>query len=449
MATFNVDDGTGGIDYSIGFELDRPENVGQGQINALGDYKSTASPYISMADMIALGVVLTGVGCGGDMPMIPYRMGRIDSYAAGREGVPQPHEPLDKHIESFRQQGFNATEMIQLVACGHSIGALRGIDFPGITAKGNFPPFDTTEGLFDNKIGTEYLAGTTKNPLVVAPNETFRSDARIFSSDGNATIEALSSSSSTFTNTCAGLFERMINTVPRDVTLSEPLEPIEYKVDTTLFEVSGESLLLKTGLRILKPTSDGRVVTLYWQERTGTPCSRETCSSKAISSSSVSSIIFTKLQLAPQRYLFESPIDATQGIAKFWFEIEEGGETSIVDNNGCGYNFANSEDLFFYDRSRSFDNFGRFLVAAVHESVSPTKVTVQTYTLTGQTVPLVREYTMLLDTTLPNSLGYSFYSVKVPFDSSVSSFDQFTLHAETTERMYDTEWLPAGMVDFS
>lgn len=36
---------------------------------------------------------------------------------------------------------------------------------------------------------TEYLADTTNNPLVVGHNVTTRSDLRIFSSDGNKTME--------------------------------------------------------------------------------------------------------------------------------------------------------------------------------------------------------------------------------------------------------------------
>jgi hypothetical protein len=35
---------------------------------------------------------------------------------------------------------------------------------------------------------TEYLAGTTKNPLVVNSNQTVLSDLRIFSSDNNVTM---------------------------------------------------------------------------------------------------------------------------------------------------------------------------------------------------------------------------------------------------------------------
>jgi hypothetical protein len=34
----------------------------------------------------------------------------------------------------------------------------------------------------------EYVAGRSTNPLVISRNHTDRSDLRIFSSDGNATI---------------------------------------------------------------------------------------------------------------------------------------------------------------------------------------------------------------------------------------------------------------------
>ena len=104
--------------------------------------------------------------------------------------------------------------MIQLVACGHTMGAVRSTDFPNLVAPNpsqpdipNFDPFDTTEMQFDNKmyVGksstlssntyqppisvTEYLSGTTQNPLVVTPNSTYRSDLEVYSSDGNVTMQ--------------------------------------------------------------------------------------------------------------------------------------------------------------------------------------------------------------------------------------------------------------------
>lgn len=34
----------------------------------------------------------------------------------------------------FRRQGFSQTEMITLVACGHTIGGVRNTDFPHIVS---------------------------------------------------------------------------------------------------------------------------------------------------------------------------------------------------------------------------------------------------------------------------------------------------------------------------
>jgi len=79
-------------------------------------------------------------------------------------------------------------------------------------------PFDSTNAQFDNTVSviepialvvnktdtiyhpvsshslahraTEYVTGTTVNPLVVNTNDTFNSDKRIFAHDGNATMNA-------------------------------------------------------------------------------------------------------------------------------------------------------------------------------------------------------------------------------------------------------------------
>lgn len=103
-----------------------------------------------MADVIALGAVFAVVACGG--PVIPFSAGRVDATEAGPPLVPQPQEPLASHIESFRRQGFNETEMIALVACGHTIGGVRQADFPLIVTNTSIdvdtfdttPAFDTT-----------------------------------------------------------------------------------------------------------------------------------------------------------------------------------------------------------------------------------------------------------------------------------------------------------------
>jgi hypothetical protein len=56
-----------------------------------------------------------------------------------------------------------------------------------------------------------------------------RSDARIFASDGNVTMKALAKSPSLFASTCGTLLSRILNTVPRSVTLTEVVEPLPVK----------------------------------------------------------------------------------------------------------------------------------------------------------------------------------------------------------------------------
>lgn len=76
-----------------------------------------------MADIIALGAVFAVAGCGG--PLIPFSAGRVDATRAGPPTVPEPQQDLASHQASFRRQGFNETEMIALVACGHTLGGVR------------------------------------------------------------------------------------------------------------------------------------------------------------------------------------------------------------------------------------------------------------------------------------------------------------------------------------
>jgi hypothetical protein len=134
MATADVTTGSGGIDASIVFELDRPENAGAAFRNSLVFFAPFRSPHASMSDIIALGAIMAVRACGTSAIDIPFRIGRVDALKAGSPGVPQPQDELDAHIADFKRQGFNVTEMIGLVACGHTIGGIHGKDFPDITA---------------------------------------------------------------------------------------------------------------------------------------------------------------------------------------------------------------------------------------------------------------------------------------------------------------------------
>jgi catalase (peroxidase I) len=84
------------------------------------------------ADVIAIAAIFAVSTCGG--PVIPFSGGRIDAWSAGNFGTPQPQQDISTLTESFSNQGFNQSEMIKLVACGHTMGGVRSTDFPELVA---------------------------------------------------------------------------------------------------------------------------------------------------------------------------------------------------------------------------------------------------------------------------------------------------------------------------
>ncbi len=150
MATANVLDGSGGIDASIAFETDRPENVGSGFGETLGTFIGSLSTRSSMADMFALAAIAAIGACSNGTVIVPLRAGRVDATGPGPSGVPQPQDDLASHTASFARQGFNATEMIALVACGHTIGGVHGVDFPEIVPVTDPTPVRLHLGLVSN-----------------------------------------------------------------------------------------------------------------------------------------------------------------------------------------------------------------------------------------------------------------------------------------------------------
>lgn len=108
------------------------------------------------ADMVAIGVVFGTATCGG--PVVPFQGGRLDAYVAGPQDVPDPNQDLATHTQMFARQGFSQSDMIQLVACGHTLGGVRNPDFPGLVPQNpvnpslpNVQDFDGTDS-FDNSM---------------------------------------------------------------------------------------------------------------------------------------------------------------------------------------------------------------------------------------------------------------------------------------------------------
>lgn len=96
------------------------------------------------ADIIAIAAIFAVSTCKG--PIIPFRGGRIDAWQAGNLGTPQPQQDIATLTESFKNQGFSQTDMIKLVACGHTLGGVRTTDFPQLV-----PPVpNSTAPVIDN-----------------------------------------------------------------------------------------------------------------------------------------------------------------------------------------------------------------------------------------------------------------------------------------------------------
>jgi hypothetical protein len=278
MATTNVYFAPhGGIDASMIYEFQDGENVGAGFNTTLYTYGGLYNSRLSMADLIALGVYASVRGCGG--PVVPMRGGRIDATAAGPVGVPQPQNSRGTFQNQFLRMGFNNTDMIQMTACGHTLGGVHAEDFPTIVAPGTAPndfQLFTDTGAFDNHIATRYVNGPDTDPLAVGISvaSTRNSDLTVFAADGNVTLKAMTDAT-TFNNMCSSILQRMIETVdPSIVTLSAVIQPYEVKpsgLQLTLL-AGGTEITFSGDIRVrttVRSASQISSVQILYNTRTG------------------------------------------------------------------------------------------------------------------------------------------------------------------------------------
>ena len=125
FVTARVDEGTGGMDASIGFETLREEDSGSAFNDSLTFFRPYVNSKVSMADLLAISVSLSVGNCGG--PQIPVRGGRIDATDAGPFGVPAPETDLETTLGFFANAGFNQVDSIGLTACGHTMGSVHHV----------------------------------------------------------------------------------------------------------------------------------------------------------------------------------------------------------------------------------------------------------------------------------------------------------------------------------
>ncbi|KAJ1337165.1 Peroxidase [Microdochium nivale] len=359
MATADVAAGTGGIDASIRYETARDENEGAAFNQTFAFFSSYYNAHVSLADLIALGVVTAVDTCGG--PAVEFRAGRVDATAPGATGVPKPDQDIATHTAAFARQGFSTAEMVALVACGHTLGGVHHEDFPQIVGDPDATPGNTTQfegggaaAVFDNRVVTEYLDGTTQNPLVVSHNATFRSDRRVFGADANATVRALADPA-VFRATCADVLGRMINTVPAGVVLSDPIVPIDVKpyIDTlTLTANLTISFAGRIRIRLDADPSrnqDDMQIDLIYTDRNNQPVSTPIPTTQLRFRGGVTTGMhdsrFTWFDFAA------SDLDANAGISGFKVRMTKPstGTVTLFDNAGTEHGFPIDDSLLYQE----------------------------------------------------------------------------------------------------
>lgn len=271
MATANsYREPAGGIDGSIAFELTNGENVGTGFASSLATLATYMNRQLPMADLIALAVHTSVRACGG--PSIAMRGGRIDALVKNDPGVPQTNDGVTVFRTRFDRMGFNNEAMVQMTACGHTLGGVHSANFPAIvlanTAPDGYQRFDNSVA-FDNSIATRYINGPDTDALSTGPAIGSRSDKAVFGADGNVTLNAMTNPV-TFNSICSAILQRMIEVKPTAVTLSPIISPYEVKpsFQLTLLE-DGTQIKFAGEIRVRTTTSAVSAVQIVYKSRTG------------------------------------------------------------------------------------------------------------------------------------------------------------------------------------
>lgn len=480
MATHNVDDGTGGMDGSIVYELGRPENFGLGFNQTLNDFEAFPNKLVSRADVISIAAIMAVATCDG--PVIPFRAGRVDVWAGGATGAPEPQDDLPTLTESFRKQGFNQAEMIKLVACGHTMGGVRSSDFPQLvppdpnSVNPVFDDFDTTMA-FDNAVVTQYLDGSTKNILVVGTNQTMNSDLRVFQSDGNSTMKSLGDAT-VFKTECQSILGRMLDVVPQNVTLTDEITLLPAKVNNAQLTFQKNQLVFKSTFRLTQPTNTTanakRNVTMLWCNKYG---DNKNCAGKTNIASSVSKTSQNSDDVSPITknlgyyflfYDFVVPINSNVSISKFWFKVDEmdGSTPTTYNNGGSGYPIDQDQVLFIPKLShvdlvpvnstsaQTYTNrYGQAythiysLVAAVRDGVNPSRVYADASDVAVAGFPVAISSVIEFkqnSTSFPSQAGYSFYTGTMDDIGVQLTMD---LHAVTDQQTYTQTFVQTLVLD--
>ncbi|EXJ76045.1 uncharacterized protein A1O5_00553 [Cladophialophora psammophila CBS 110553] len=429
MAPADVAAGTGGLDASIGFELLEPyiENTGPAFNASLTYYSKFFSSRASMSDLIALGVYASVRACGG--PAVPLKAGRIDATQAGAVGVPDAKDDITKLTGEFARMGFSPTEMIQIVACGHTLGGVHSAEHPTIvpanTTTLGVQNFDATNNTYDNLVIIEYLDGSTKNPLVVGPDLDARSDLRVFASDDNETISAMQTANS-YAGTCSTILAKMLDTVPSSVTLTDIITPYPVKPVNLQLNVApgGDNLIFSGQIRFWTNTVPALSISslkLVYKDRSG--AGSENIDTLVAGDAAGFDDTFTFFN-------FSSGIPAKSSISSFTVVITTSSGIVAYDNNGEGFPVS---DTIFTQTANSIvssaDSAGNLLatiVAAVrHGTTGEVDLTLSLVkAMTYNNLPTLVKQKVTM-TKVCESKYYTFYMGSYSFPAAALKFTKY------------------------
>lgn len=197
--------------------------------SVVAQYSGFQGDGVSFADIVVLGALDAVRSCGG--PIIPFYWGRTDVSSGGpTDALPEAEDSTESHVQRFARMGFSPSDMIAMVACGHTLGGVHSANNPALTSQG-YHHFDNTFAHFDNHVAVDHFNAASPNPLGQqwnAANPGASSDTRIFAVDGNVTIGRMAQSDEAFHHECVDAFSKMWNdAVPSSVTLKGPMQPLK------------------------------------------------------------------------------------------------------------------------------------------------------------------------------------------------------------------------------
>jgi hypothetical protein len=315
--------------------------------------------------------------------------------------------------------GTDSSEMIQLVICGHTLGGVHAVEQPLIIDSGKFPNnyahFDTTVASFDNKNAVEFYSGNTTNPMVFGKayredNRGRDSDRRVYGSDNNVTVAAMTDPK-THNTMCQTVFQKMIETVPKGVTLTDVITPYDVKpYDTQLTLLDGGATLAFTGeIRVRTSSRSVSKVQLIYKDRTGAASSTSIDTTlKGSSSGFDDSFSF---------YGFSTNLSAGSSISSFNVVVTTSGGSTTFTNNDKGYTV--NDNVIFQNPQSCADGSGSLtVVAAVRGSTTPSvQIVARMPNEEGAPVPLLSTTTVAMAS--PTTAGsYTLFSADLSGSSA-------------------------------